>query len=92
MKHRQMAALELGSNLELSNMRCPTMPTQSYPHTYCHYSEYCCSAPMRAAVVRTPPPPPGGGKNKEGYVPQLSSLYIIPARRDAIRLRSVKPM
>ena len=50
--------------------------------TYCHYSEYCCSAPMRAAVVCTPPPPPapGGGKNKEGYVPQLSSLYIIPAR------------
>ena len=23
----------MGSNLELSNMRCPTMPTQSYPHT-----------------------------------------------------------
>ena len=32
---------------------------------------------------------------KEGYtcyVPQLSSIYIIPGRRDAIRLRSVKPM
>ena len=34
MKHiDKWEALELGSNLELSNMRCPTMPTQSYPHT-----------------------------------------------------------
>ena len=35
----------------------------------------------------------GGGSHKEGhYVPQLSSIYIIVARRDAIRLKSVKSM